>query len=405
MDRLRLFRPIRLISLLLIFSATGHLASAADYDFVPSDTIRLGVNFAQGRHELHFGDNMDRIAAFTAAVDSVYEKTPYRIVIHSSASPEGGVRNNYILSRNRGNALGAYLRSHLRHRPDTIIIIPHGEDWDGLDSIVAGLDTTWRDDVLAIIRSDADTLSKKRSIRALEGGRVWNWLLKYKYPSLRRATNALCMPARETAFLPRLACAAPELKPPLEPLAVRRDSVPEKRRGIAVAVKTNLLSDVMLAPNVEVEFPFNERWSLAVDWTFPWWLFKHNSYCEELLGGTVQGRRYFGDRAARRYFTGWFAGVYAGLGYYDFQVPSKGIQGEYAHAGIAGGYSKRLGEYFNLEFEIGIGGLLTQYRKYIPKENHTVLLYRETFWTTWFGPTRAKVSLVWRLGKKCRSDR
>lgn len=392
---------IRVIGVFFSITAAFPLSAA---NHISSDTLCLGVGFAQGKYNLDYGDNAERLAEFVAVVDSAYDGVPYQIVIHSTASPEGNVRSNLQLSRNRGNALGAYLRSHLHHRPDSIIVIPHGEDWDGLDSIVADLDTTWRDDVLAIIRSDADTLSKKRSIRALEGGRVWNWLLNYKYPSLRRATNALCMPVRERTFLPQLTCTAPELESPLEPFIVRRDSVPEKRRGIAVAVKTNLLSDVILAPNVEVEFPFNERWSLAVDWTFPWWLFKHNSYCEELLGGTLQGRRYFGDRAARGYFTGWFAGVYAGLGYYDFQVPSKGVQGEYAHAGIAGGYSKRLGEYLNLEFELGIGGLLTQYRKYIPKENYTVLLYQETVWTTWVGPTRAKVSLVWRLGKKCRSN-
>ncbi|MCQ2174420.1 MAG: DUF3575 domain-containing protein [Bacteroidales bacterium] len=370
----------------------------------PGDTITLDINFRQGRYELDYGDNLRRMAEFVSAVDSVYQSYPflYQIVIHSSASPEGRVHSNYILSKNRGNALRKYLESHLKAAPDTIIVVPHGEDWSGLKDIVTGLDTSWRDDALSILNSASDTLTMKRRLKSLNRGSVWTWLLKYKYPQLRRATNALCLPVREPLRPVPLPAYAPPLQHPFTPLV--EHSFPEKPRGLALAVKTNLLSDAVLAPNIEVEWPLDEKWSMAVDWTFPWWLFRGNSYCEELLGGTFQARRYFGHRKTLGYFTGWFAEAYAGLGYYDFQIPSKGAQGEYAHTGIGGGYSLRLGEYFNLEFEIALGFLLTQYRRYTPLENNTILLYRETVWSTWTGPTRAKVSLVWRLGKKCRSN-
>ena len=178
-----------------------------------------------------------------------------------------------------------------------------------------------------------------------------------------------------------------------------------KRLNTAFALKTNLLSDLILAPNIEVEIPFNRKWSVCLDWTCPWWLFRGNSYCEQLLAAHLQGRRYFGDRENLAYFTGWFVGVQGGLGYYDFQVPEKGAQGEFADIGLGGGYSLRLGEYFNLEFELGLGALYTQYRLYTPMENYSILLYRETKEAFWAGPTRAKVSLVWRIGRKCRSDK
>ena len=178
-----------------------------------------------------------------------------------------------------------------------------------------------------------------------------------------------------------------------------------KRLNTAFAVKTNLLSDMVLAPNVEVEIPINRKWSVCLDWTCPWWLFRGDSYCDQLLTAHAQGRRYFGDRERLGYFTGWFAGVQGGLGYYDFQVPEKGAQGEFADIGLGGGYSLRLGEYFNLEFELGLGFLYSQYRLYTPMENYSILLYRETKEMFWAGPTRAKVSLVWRIGRKCRSKR
>lgn len=378
---------------------------------IPRDTIRLENNFQQARYELEFGENFSRLDRFIAAVDSVYGASvePYQIIIHSSASPEGDVQSNHMLSLNRGRSLRFYLMRHLANPPERILVVPHGEEWSGLEEILQRLDTPWRDDVLSIIRHTPDTLERKRLIRSIDDGKVWNWLLKYQFPLLRRAVIAIGIPMN-TEIIPPIEALTPSAQPdsciglfssPADSLA---DKTQKEKKGIAFALKTNFISDALLSPNVELEIPFGNRWSLALDWTFPWWLFKNNSYCEELLGGTVQMRRYFGDREKKGYFTGWYAGLNAGVGYYDFQIPPKGAQGEYALAGISGGYSLRLGEYFNLEFELGVGGILTQYRRYTPLENYSILLYQDTIWTYWLGPNRAKVSLVWRLGKKCRSS-
>lgn len=254
----------------------------------------------------------------------------------------------------------------------------------------------------------------------LDSGKFREWLLLRLYPKLRDAGNEeqLIIPIKITvheleSFLttdktPKIVLEDDKVTIGLIKIPGTGESVEtqkeKKRLNTAFALKTNLLSDLILAPNVEVEIPFNRKWSVCLDWTCPWWLFRGNSYCEQLLATHVQGKRYLGDRERLAYFTGWFIGIQGGLGYYDFQVPEKGAQGEFADIGLGGGYSLRLGEYFNLEFELGLGALYTQYRLYTPMENYSILLYRETKEAFWVGPTRAKVSLVWRIGRKCRSD-
>ena len=42
-------------------------------------------------------------------------------------------------------------------------------------------------------------------------------------------------------------------------------------------MKTNLLYDLGSAVNAGIEIPMRERWSLAMEWVFPWWLFEKNN--------------------------------------------------------------------------------------------------------------------------------
>lgn len=54
----------------------------------------------------------------------------------------------------------------------------------------------------------------------------------------------------------------------------------------------------------------------------------------------------------------------------------------------------------HLEFNIGIGLLRTDYRHYHARNNYQTLQWQENGRYTWFGPTKAKVSLIWLLARK-----
>ena len=102
--------------------------------------------------------------------------------------------------------------------------------------------------------------------------------------------------------------------------------------------------------------------------------------------------------------TGWFTGFSVGGGYYDFMFGNTrtGIQGEfYIMAGASAGYSHSISsnDRVRLEYTLGLGYMQTRYRKYHWDDFDYVLdAPREQIWkTSIFGPTQAKVSVVWLL--------
>ncbi len=172
------------------------------------------------------------------------------------------------------------------------------------------------------------------------------------------------------------------------------------------ALKTNLLYDVATALNIEIEVPIGKRWSVAGEWVFPWWLSESRQRCFQVLMGNIEGRYWFGDRQHQAPLTGWVAGLYVGGGYYDLEWDRRGYQGEYLlSGGLSGGYAHPIGERLRLEYSLGVGLLLTKYRKYEAQRRDTGgwSLCRELSGRTgWFGPTRARISLVWMIGDKSK---
>lgn len=175
------------------------------------------------------------------------------------------------------------------------------------------------------------------------------------------------------------------------------------------ALKTNLLFDLATALNFEIEFPIQNRFSLAAEWVFPWWTidnYKENSKRTRLqiLNGNIEARYWFGNREKKRLLNGWFAGIYGGGGLYDIEWKGKGVQGEFfIAAGLSGGYSHRIAEHLSMEYAIGVGILSTDYRTYRAHFCEDAVWYpiREKRGRyTWIGPTRAKVSLVWMINEK-----
>ena len=77
------------------------------------------------------------------------------------------------------------------------------------------------------------------------------------------------------------------------------------------------------------------------------------------------------------------------------------MQGEFFIAsGISVGYAHPIAKHWHMEYSIGIGYLDTQYYNYTPLDGHKVVKILSNGQydrrkQKWFGPTKAKVSLVW----------
>lgn len=184
--------------------------------------------------------------------------------------------------------------------------------------------------------------------------------------------------------------------------------VDHSQRKVLFALKSNTLFWLAGAPNFSIEYPISERWSVCGDYVAPWSSSFATGLYYQLMMINAEGRYWFGNRADRPVMTGFFGGFYAGGGYYDFMMDNTrtGVQGEfYIMAGLSAGYAHSISrnDRVRLEYALGFGYLQTHYRKYHWDDFDYVLdAPRQQVWqTSLFGPTQAKVSLVWMiLGKK-----
>lgn len=163
----------------------------------------------------------------------------------------------------------------------------------------------------------------------------------------------------------------------------------------ALVLKTNMLYWLLAAPNISVELPIKDHFSIAGEYIFPWFKNRDAGFCYQLLTGSVEGRYWF-DGATR--LQGHFAGLYYGIGKYDFQYKEHGYQGRFhLSTGLVYGYSKPISKNCALEFSIGLGALKTTYEEYYPDQG--CLVYKQTKSSSYFGITKAQVSLVWNIWK------
>lgn len=167
---------------------------------------------------------------------------------------------------------------------------------------------------------------------------------------------------------------------------------------LVMAIKTNLLYDALLTPNIELEIPVSSRFSVNSELGRGWWL-RENTRRWELLYGGVEGRFWFGDRSKRDQLTGWFGGVFANAGICDFQFEdASGVQSDfYVAVGISAGYSLRLSNRWMMEFSVGGGYLDNEYQKYWVEDNETLIEDGQTMRRQSIMPLKAKVSIGWLL--------
>ncbi len=182
---------------------------------------------------------------------------------------------------------------------------------------------------------------------------------------------------------------------------VAAEKAEEKRkdRRAVLAFKTNLLWNIALAPNIEIEFPFaKDRMSVMAEWWCPWWVTRSNSWCYQLLYGGVEARFWLGDRTKQPSLSGHFLGLYGGAGIFDLERNNIGYQSQfYYSAGITYGYSFPIHKNLRIETSLSVGYLNAPYSKYEAMEDGRYLVWQYDDVLSWWGPTKAKVSLVWTI--------
>lgn len=170
-----------------------------------------------------------------------------------------------------------------------------------------------------------------------------------------------------------------------------------------LAVKSNLLYDLALAPNIEIErwFGHESRYSFAVEFNCPWWTWHNHSRAYEIMEVGLEYRHWFTRRVSPETpLLGAFYGVYGAGGYYDMEWGYKGNRGHFTSCGLSMGYATKLSKHWHLEFSGAVGGILFVNTRYNDPQHNDRLhrLYRKHEF--YFLPTKLKVALVWMIGNR-----
>ena len=155
-----------------------------------------------------------------------------------------------------------------------------------------------REEVLMLIQYHYGSFDRLTELlRYLNGGRVYRYLSQVIFPRIGR-----CMIKSEE--LPIADIRMPEKMLPMVYISAERivpsavlmtqEKKTDTSRKVIVALKNNILYDLVLAPNVEVELSIGRKWSLNTEYKCPWWLNSRHSFCYQLLSGGMEVRYWLG---------------------------------------------------------------------------------------------------------------
>lgn len=166
-----------------------------------------------------------------------------------------------------------------------------------------------------------------------------------------------------------------------------------------MAVKTNMLYDLAIVPNIGVEFYLGKNYSVAGNWMYSWWKSDPKAWYWRTYGGDLAVRWWFGEKAQQKPLQGHHVGLYGQIVTYDFEIGGRGYLGDrWSYGGgVEYGYSLPIARRLNIDFNIGVGYLGGEFKEYLPIDGHYV--WQVTKQRHWFGPTKAEISLVWLLGR------
>ena len=414
---------------MVVLMPTTLLANA--YAASIQDSLRTTIYFRPGYSllELSYRDNAANMKALTQGIQTIKGNPCVQlqhIRILSAASPEGNSALNKRVAKRRGERLRDYLKETLV-LPDSIFTVSSaGEDWQGLAALIAKEKTPWRNKALQIIRHTPEWVTRngkvvdgrKRQLQNLDGGKAWKYMLDNHFYTLRTGAVVVCevktlaaesTPSAAEARLEQArlesasqqpASQSPSSPPfPAIPSQVHPSSKSQAPPVASYfALKSNLLYDALLVPNLSLEASIGSGWTLGAGGMLAWWSKDAKHRYWRIYGGDLEIRKYFGTLSKSKPLQGHHLGIYGDFLTYDFEFGAKGYQSKVTYAaGIKYGYSHPIANRLNLDFALGIGYLHSNYKTYVPRDGCYV--YQETKKRKWLGPTQAEISLVWLLGK------
>ena len=417
----------RLFHILTTVLALLPLAVHADEPSSVFDSVE--VHFKQSRIELlpDFSRNREAIDRITDSLSYRYADSLRwqlnRVHVVGAASPEGSVRFNRWLSERRADAIYNYMNKTFGFTPPKSLRTHEfrGRDWRGLVALVERDSLVpYRDEVLAlvgeIVAADGGKvrgIDPLTALKRLRGGEPYRYMYAKLFPELRASKVLLWydrVPNLEYAPWRNLAaegCFIDTIPAPVVPEIKIDFLFPPLERPFYMSLRTNMLYDAGLIPNIGADFYLGKNWSVSALWMYSWWKADGPHWYWRTYGGDLAIRRWIGKAANNKPLTGHHIGLYAQVLTYDFEVGGRGYIGgrpggslwdkcNYG-GGLEYGYSLPIGKRLNVDFTVAVGYLGGECQEYIPDKGCYV--WDKTVKRHWVGPTKAEISLVWLLGR------
>ena len=163
-----------------------------------------------------------------------------------------------------------------------------------------------------------------------------------------------------------------------------------------IHIRTNLLYDALLVPNVGLEYGLTDRTSLVGNVMFDWLGFSQKQLYWRILSGDVEYRYWFGNSISGFLRKGHHVGIYGAVYRYDVELGDEGQMADFNYGGgISYGYSAPLNRSLSLDMSIGIGYMGGKYKKYNYFDERYV--WQSDNDRNYIGPTKLEVTLVWHL--------
>ena len=399
-------------------------------DHTLRDSITVQIFFHRGHYDIdpNFSSNEVNLSVFFHSLDSLSQRSCIQIdsivYVRASSSPEGRSDMNLILSHNRASTLTQLFRNRSIFKPEIIDTEVVGEDWDKLGELLSSSALLGRGQALGIVENTPRYIfengkivgGRKKALMDMWAGRFWRTIDKELFPLLRQATLTVyytSVPLNIAAVESTISSSVQHLAEEKKELALKEE--PQvgavSRQKPLFALKTNLLYDVASLVNLGLEVPLGNRFSLCAEAVFPWWKIRDKDITVQMLEGTLEGRYWLGKGTQKKLLTGFFAGVYAGVGLFDFQLGKlsggNGVQGNFfVMGGLSAGYAHVVSNNLRMEYSLGLGYLRSDFREYISVKDTKfgdikALPYPwDVKRISGILPTKLQVSLVWMLSCK-----
>lgn len=206
-----------------------------------------------------------------------------------SASPEGGLALNRKLAEKRRNSLERYVRERIS-LPNGVISRPEGFiAWERLAELVEVSDMPHKEEALDVLRNVPEFTynnkgvlvdSRKKRLMELQYGRTWRYMYKHFLPNPQCQCDSRDSPSKTSNRGKKVVKEEkeePVVPAPADTTAVVEDEdtlvavSPETSKPFCMALKTNMLYDVLTVLNIGGEFYLGKNWSISGNWMYGWW--------------------------------------------------------------------------------------------------------------------------------------